>query len=235
MNEMRARVESAYEVVYAGVKLIAPSSLSASVQATSSTTTTLLSSETTNTNVETVQAEEINQAVEIEEEEAERVRLLAEIERVKSSTNLPTSYHHHNHHHPKPDCKFSKELAKFIFKKSMTSHHLGDVCYKNVHFARLAKLFMQENLDMIRQISASSNSRTSREQLDDYLLLVIDLARRFDALLAKFTRRSVECQTETEEEEKSGCEQAEKKRPCDDSEANHDEEDSAAKRMRLTV
>ena len=40
---MRARVESAYEVVYAGVKLIAPSSLSASVQATSSTTTTLLS------------------------------------------------------------------------------------------------------------------------------------------------------------------------------------------------
>lgn len=37
MNEMRARVESAYEVVYAGVKLIAPSTLSASVQATSST------------------------------------------------------------------------------------------------------------------------------------------------------------------------------------------------------
>lgn len=184
--------------------------------------------------MESVQAEETNQPIEIEEE-AERVRLLTEIERVKSTTNLPTSHHYNHHHHPKPDFKFSKELAKFIFKKSMVSHHLGDVCYKNVHFARLAKIFMQENLDMIRQISASSNSRTSREQLDDYLLLVIDLARRFDALLAKFTRRSVECQTETDEEEKSGCEQAEKKRPCDDSEDNHDEEDSAAKRMRLTV
>lgn len=124
--------------------------------------------------------------------ERERCKLLSEIERVKSlETSNRTTLR------SKTDVKFSKELAKFVFKKLITTHQLTERCYTNLQYARLARLFMLENLSLLRRVSLITTPQTPPNSstntimpidLDDYLVLVIDLAHRFDRMLGKHTR-----------------------------------------------
>lgn len=140
--------------------------------------------------------------------EQERAKLMAEIERVKemdttSSSTLSTN----RPNRLRMDVKFSKELAKHVFKQLMDSHELANKCYSSVQFAQLARKFMLENLNLMGKISMSASSSSSSSMtatltdvdLDNYLVLVVDLAHRFDRMLAKHgqQRRTVECQTVT--------------------------------------
>lgn len=141
-------------------------------------------------------------------QEQERAKLVSEIERVKQlDASAPNRTNR-----LKTDVKFSKELAKCVFKKLINAHQLADQCYSSVHYARLARIFMLENLALLRKVAATTTTTTSSPvgtdsaqaiDLDDYLMLVIDLAYRFDRMLGKHTirRSSVECQTSSVDHE----------------------------------